>query len=282
MRIPFRTYLYLLFLLMLSSCQKDFNELLDSNQRYVEFTFNTDSLFAKYLYCYNGTYYFPQIDTLRPEFCLRITAYCYDYADQLLYSGNIFTSVHTEQKMRIMHLLKDETYRCVFLADIVEYDSQVDYLENWFQLGTDSWNSFYLFSTYRHDNAIYDVVGMSTVLVLPNNQSSEVSFTPITYNGYCVFTHTELVQSAHIVGFDSFRLQTLQGLLTSGGYGLDLSEIVGEYIRPVSMSNADKDIQIALVTETDTTLLNLVNANCRSFVATINCETKQIDHCDYY
>ena len=114
--------------LMLASCHNDFDEWNDTEQRHVLFTFNTDSLFAKLL-CYDGDYYIPRVDTLPPDCRLRITAYCYDYTADLVYSEHVFTSLHTDRQIKIRHLLRGNTYRFVFVADVVRYSSDLDYYE---------------------------------------------------------------------------------------------------------------------------------------------------------
>ena len=282
MKVPFKTYVLLLCLTMVCACQKDFNELTDSTQRYAEFSFRTDSLFSKALDFDGNTASYPQIDTLPEGYCLRITAYCYNMADMLVASEHIFTTLHSEQTLRITHLQQGVKYRFVFLADVVKYDSQVDFFETWYQLGTDFWNEFYLFADYRNYEALLDVVGMSTFMLSPDNQLTEVSFAPITYNGYCVFTHTDYIQKAYVYFTASFLLYNLESIEDSGFYKVGLSETETTAVYPCSLNVTDDQIWIYLLSESDTTLLTLENPTRSPFVATINCQTKQIEQCDNY
>ena len=282
MKVPFKTYVLLLCLTMVCACQKDFNELTDSTQRYAEFSFRTDSLFSKALDFDGNTASYPQIDTLPEGYCLRITAYCYNMADMLVASEHIFTTLHSEQTLRLTHLQHGVTYRFVFLADVVKFDSQVDFFETWFQLGTNFWNEFYLYSEYRHIGALYDVVGMSTLMLSPDNQLTEVSFAPITYNGYCIFTNTEDLQYIYIELFTSFRLEDFKGIESNWIDELRAPQITEGLIRPYTLCNADSVFYIELVSDSVAYPVKFSNPNHRSFVATIDCKEHTITQFDLY
>jgi hypothetical protein len=277
-----KTYVFLLGLTMLCACQKDFNELTDSNQRYAEFSFRTDSLFSKALAFDGNTASYPQIDTLPTGYCLRITAYCYDEADELVASKHIFTSLQPDRTIGLTHLQHGVTYRFVFLADIVKYDSQVDFFENWYQLGTSSLATLYLYSDFRHYGAFYDMVGMSTMMLSPDNQLTEVSFAPITYNGYCIFTNTEHVERIDINQFTSFRLENLKGIEASWRGETDASEITEGFFCPYSFCDADDVFYIRLVMDSKYYTIEFQNPDLRSFVATIDCKERTITQYDLY
>lgn len=276
-------------MVLFCSCRNDFDEWNDTNQRHIVFTFNTDSLLTKLLNS-DGTYYFPHADTLPLGCKLRITAYCYDNNSQLVHSEYIFTSLHSRPSLKIRHLLKDSNYRFVFLADVVRYHSDVDFYESWYQLGTSSWTSLYIFTDERNTDAIYDVIGYCSCVLVPSNQSEEVHFEPITYNGFCRFTGMETID--RLTGFFlpciSFRLHTMTTYwkLSSLPYSFDYHDPREDIVVPLSMCCADSMIIMQLVTNSvsgiDTTVIRISNHERRMFMATVDCQKHQLDTCIFY
>lgn len=274
---------------LLISCKKDFNEIEDSDQRHIIFTFNTDSLFANLL-CYDGDYYIiPKVINLPSNYRIRITAYCFDQDDILFHSEQIFTDLHADQQLKIRHLNKNHTYRIAFIADIVKYNSSIDFYETWYQLGTSSWSTIYLYADDRNDNAIYDVVGLATSLVQPSNQKEEVYFLPVTYNGFYQFTNFNTIDrlEGSIQSSISFVISTLEKKSNSSlPYQFDYRNPQENINIPVSLSYADSLVLLQLITTSllsiDTTNITISNLQRRPFVATIDCQKRELHSCIFY
>lgn len=278
----------LVSMVMVSSCRKDFDEWNDTAQRHIVFSFNTDSLLTKLLNS-DGTYYYPQADTIPSECKLRITAYCYDTNNQLVHSEHILTSRHTNQHIKIRHLQKDNTYRFAFLADVVRYQSDLDFYESWYQLATSTWTSFYIYTDERNTDAIYDVIGYSTCFLTPDNQTEEVFFEPITYNGYCRFTGLNTIDrfSGFFLPCISFYLKDMSyWKLSSLPYEFDYRNPREDIFMPLSMCCADSIIIMQLVTNSlsgvDSTVIKIPNPERRMFMATVDCQKHQLDTCIFY
>lgn len=286
--------IYYIFVLMLictaTACQDDFDELEDTNQRHVVFTFNTDSLFADILYAEGGNFYLKAMDKLPSDYRLRITAYCYDSKDSLYYTEKIITNEKVcMQQMKIRHLQKNETYRFVFVADVVKYDPYVDYYETWFQLNTDYWSDFYIYSDQRNEDAEKNIMGTATMQLKPNNQSCEILFVPITYNGFCVYDNLENVDrlSGAVRYNFSFWLKTLKWWWSDLlAYEFDYRNPQGRIVKPISLSHSDSIISVMLrsmrIEGVDSLQIDIPNSGRRPFVAAFNCERMELDTCLFY
>ena len=282
--------LALMLICTATACQDDFDELEDTNQRHIVFTFNTDSLFAEILYAEGENFYLKALDKLPSDYRLRITAYCYDSKDALYYTETIIShEKKCMQQMKIRHLKKNVTYRFVFVADVVKYDPYVDYYETWFQLNTDYWSDFYIYSDQRNEDAEKNIMGTATMQLKPNNQSCCVAFYPITYNGFCVFDNLENVDrlSGHVLYNFSFWLRTLNWWWRSSlAYEFDYRNPQGNIVKPISLSHSDSIIPVMLRSMTidgvDSLQIDIPNSGRRPFVATFNCETMELDTCLFY
>ena len=288
MKAPLKTYALCLLVLIANACQRDFDEVNDTNQRHITFRFNTDSLFVNTLF-YDGTYHFRTIDELPDNSRLRITAYCYNKNDALIYTTSILSTSLKDQQVSIRHLQKDATYCFVFIADIVTYDPFVDYYETWFQMGTKYWYQFYLYADNRHEEALYDVMGSHVCELQPANQTEEVVFLPNTYNGYIIFTHLDAVDrlSGCISYVNSFLLSTMTRVSSASmAYTFDYRAPEGSIVTPVSLSAVDDMVLTEIRTNTfsgiDTTYIDFLNEEHRPFVATIDCRNHRLDTCIFY
>lgn len=272
-----------------TSCVEDFDELNDTNQRYMTFTFNADKLLGDVLY-YEDNYSLGTVDNLDDDYRLRITAYCYDLNDSLIYTDRLISKQMESNSIKIRHLFKETTYQFVFVADIVKHDLYVDFYETWFQMGTGNWNDFYIYADNREDNALHNVMGFSSFREQPSNQEVEIDFKPITYNGYCVFDNVDSVDrlSGYVAYCSSFKLRNLQWLrLNSLAYSFDYSNAKDRVIvKPVSLSYADSIISVKLRTTTvygiDSVYIDIYNKDRRPFVATFDCSKQELTNCEFY
>jgi len=281
--------LLLIAAVCMAACQSDFDEWNDTDQRYVMFSFNTDSLLSKVLSREQAAYVLNAV-SLPDDSRLRITAYCYDrLTDTLVYSERILTQLHTEQQIKIRHLYKDETYRFVFVADVVKYFSDMDYYETWYQLGTRLWDEFYLYADERNDEARYDVVGYASMEIEPCNQTINVHFKPLTYNGFCVFSNLQSVDhlSGYVYPFISYKLSTLEWIRRSSlPYQFDYRNPNEDIVMPVSLSYPDNTITVLIRVNTiqgkDTVVFNIPNEQRRPFVITVDCKNQTVTNPIFY
>lgn len=181
--------LMILSLLCLLACQKDFDELNDTDQRNVTFTFDPSGYFDEVLLCDGNEYHMCTSTNLDDGYGLRIVGYCYDAHNNLIAKSNVFGDLQHGMSIRFKHLLRDVKYHFLFVADIVEYDSEVDYYEEWFQLLTYNLEYFYVVSFERRTDKRYDILLSATVDMSPGNNTVAVDMHPIMYNGYVVFTN---------------------------------------------------------------------------------------------
>lgn len=289
MKVLLKIYIIILCIGLLGACNNDFDELNDTNQRHILFTFNTDSLFSNLLSTNGETYYISEVNALPSGYHIRITAYCYTEDGLLFQTKKIITPLHSYSPIKFRHLLLDQKYRFVFLADVVKYDSQNDYYETWYQLGTDDWKTLYLYADERNEDAIYNVVGLSTCVLSASNQEEVVNIRPITYNGFCKFTQLSSVDhlSGYIKPCISFSVKTLRWTrIASAPYEFDYRNPNKDITKPVSLSYADSIITVQLITNTlagkDTSLITIPNPKRRSFVATFDCLNHALEDCTFY
>ena len=281
----------LLFVSMVvTSCEEDFDELNDTNQRHIVFTFKTDSLFSHVLHS-KDTYIMGGVNLLEQDYGLRITAYCYDLDDNLLCSDwLILRQLDDFQSIKLRHLYKEMTYRFVFVADIVKYDSFVDFYETWYQLGTKNWSDFYIYADNRDDNALNNILGFHYMEDQPANQIIEVDFTPIFYNGYCIFDNIDSIDrlSGYVAYCSSFKLKSMEWQrLNSLAYSFDYSNVKEKVmVKPISLSFADSLITVKLRTTTlhsvDSVYIDIYNKQRRPFVATFDCGKRELTNCIFY
>lgn len=282
--------LYIIYVLGLIACQEDFDEINDTQQRHVTFSFNAEELFSKVLTVNGGTYRIGEVNNWPADYRMRITIYGYDHLDSLVYTKTMITEHSTGQAFKVRHLLSNNTYRFVFIADVVKYDSYVDYFETWFQLGTTYWPKAYIYSDERNTDAVCNSMGFAEVKIIPGNQDTEVTFKPITYNGFCIFHDLNSIDrlSGYVMYCSNFNLKNRawqkRNSLT---YKFDERNVQkNRFVMPVSLCDADSVITVKIRTFTlsgaDSTIIDIPNKERRPFVATFNCTTLTLDDCKYY
>lgn len=284
--------LLLLFLcfLCLVACQDDFDEINDTQQRHITFTFNTEELFSNVLANTGNNYSLANIKELSSDYRLRISLYCYDSSDSLVYRQTILSKSLTGQSIKVRHLQLGFTYSFMFVADIVKHDPYVSYYETWYQLNTDHLTHSYIYADERSDKAEWNSMACAELTATPENQNVEVKLKSITYNGFCVFNQLNYIDrlSGYMMYTSFFYLRTKSWQKrNSSFYSFDERNPQGaSVIKPVSLSYADSIITVKLRTYglsgADSTIIDIPNYNRRPFVATFNCATLSLDDCKFY
>ena len=270
------------------ACQDDFDELNDTQQRHITFTFNTEELFANVLE--NAGSDILSFTDIAADYRLRISLYCYNSLDSLICKQTTLSKSLTGQSVKVRHLQLNNTYSFVFVADIVKYDPFVSYYETWYQLSTEYFPHFYIYADEREDNPEWNSMSCAELTATPKNQNVEVKLTSITYNGFCVFNQLDDIDrvSGYVMYTSFFYLKTKSWQKRNSiFYSFDERNPQGSsIIKPVSLCYADSIITVKLRTYglsgTDSTIIDIPNYNRRPFVATFNCATLSLDDCKFY
>lgn len=286
-------YLHLIMLACacaMGSCQKDFDELEDSVQRRISFRIDPSHLFDRVLVAHGGSYAFDAPAMLDAGYQVRLTAYCYDPQELLVQSQTTVSSSLQPADVTFRHLDKDVAYRFVFVADVVKSDPYVDYYEQWFQLDTRQWSTFYLFSDSRSERPQHDVLLTATLTAQPQNQEQSVALEHITYNGYLVLEHANATD--RLTGYagyvNAFVLKT-RTWKTRTGLAYDFAyhnPTQSSIVLPVNLCLADSVLNMKVkatsLSGTDSVVAVIPNSERRPFVATIDCESVTLKECKFY
>lgn len=183
--------LLIILLLCLVSCQKNFNKLTDTDQRSITFRFNPNDYFAHILLHDNGEYHLCTSIDLDEGYNLQITGYCYDTEGMLVAKQQVFGDLEHDLTLLFKHLYRNQQYHFLFMADIVENDSDLYYYEIWFQMHTNELSGFYTTSFESRVDKRYNVLLSANMDVTPDNNTMTVDMNPIAYNGYFVFKNLD-------------------------------------------------------------------------------------------
>ncbi len=274
----------------LVACERDFDELNDTNLRHIDFEFNTDELFSSILQYDGNSFEMMRVDKLPVDCRVRITAYCYNQQDSLLSKESLFAPFRDYKRIRFKHLDKNLGYKFLFVADVVRYNSDVDYYETWFQMKVRSLNEAYFYSDQRSDNYVHNILGQAIAQLTPANQTHMIEFTPLTYNGYCVFrnANTATLFSGHVSYSVSFVSTTLERLYYgSVGYEFSyLNPTEQTIVMPITFCVADDAFDVYFKTKMldieQENKINIENHNHRPFVMTFDCSTLQQTESKFY
>lgn len=283
-------YIFILITLFLQiSCQENFDEWEDTSQRYVTFTFDSNNYFSNILSYTNGRFQLGSHSASDSIYLLRTVCYCYDKDGYLLDMQTALSSLLEESAITIRHLFKDKAYYCVFMADVVKKDPYMNYYETWYQLGSKQYDNFYLLTTDLKTEPEHNILLSAAFHVLPANQIVPVILSPITYNGYCVFTNLGNVEKIDgWVGYNtSFHLKEMT-MRERGTYEYlhYIAYDTDSIIIPLSLSNTDDEITVRVQTVTSNITNSaehiLYNKEHRPFVARFNASTLELDTCIFY
>ena len=283
-----RTIFAILALIGLCACHKDFDELEDTDQRQVVFSFMPQDYLSSVLVPTEEGFSFYSQDQLDTEHRLRIEGYCFDSNDSLLVKTIGFTNLQNELTLCFKHLHRDSTYHFRFVADIVQYKSDMDYFEVWYQLGYQSLSTFYLASFEQENQAQYNVLLTADSTLSPSNQLVQVSMRPITYNGYCIFTELEGVDKldGYTGRYSSFYLKKMRGIRTINTEYEFHPFSESHFVLPITASYANDSISLKVqrttITGQSSKTFSIHNNEHRPFVAVINCQTLEIESLNLY
>ena len=117
---------------------------------------------------------------------------------------------------------------------------------------------------------------MSDFRSTPTNQTVEVEFSPITCTGYCTFTNIADIEQIYVEAYATFHLDGLKGIATDWIDKLNQSDLKEGMVRPYSLTYADDNLFVYLLSPTDTTTISIANPEHTSFKATIECGKREI------
>lgn len=284
-----RRLLLILLLLGMVSCQKNFDEIVDTDHREVTFVFNTsDYLDYILMPADDGSYSIASSMVIDSDHAIRVVGYCYDQNNNLVKKQISFGNLQHNIQLKFNHLDRNIQYHFLFLADVVKFNTETDYYELWFHLLTNNVEDFYIVSFDRDDNPAYNVLLRSSMDVTPSNQTVNVEMEKITYNGYCILTNLDGINTIEYAAlyYQSFKINEIHGL--NRVLHNNKKELNGEsfLVYPLTISYADKSTTMKITNtiggsqQTGTVRIN--NENCRPFVARINCATIELTEVTLY
>lgn len=264
-----------------AACEADFDEVKDTRQRHITFDFSTDLLFSEYLELYNDDFQVNSIEELPSDRRVCITAYCYDQCDSLIYKETQIAPLDQYQTCKIRHLDKDISYKFLFVADIVQYKSDLDYMETWFQLKTKHFDDFYLYSDQRKEDPTENIIGSAIAELVPDNQDCSIEFEPLTYNGYIILDNA--VGTSIAEGYVSYTVSfkpTSMEQTYYGSLGYEFKHVSPKdstIVMPVTLCYADDQVKVGLTLKkldiSKELKLTRANKDHRPFVAKFDCST---------
>jgi hypothetical protein len=274
--------LLLFFVLGIASCQDNFDEINDTLHRSITLQIETDNLFSDILAYNDGNFYLGADTLLKLNQRLRVVVYCYDNNGTLQQGETRIVEHFSPVEITMKHLLKNENYTFIIMADVVEYDSYVGYYETWYQLETASLEYMYMTVFNMQDEIKYNSVIYASLYEAPSNQTISVRLSPITYNGFVVLTNTS----------DIYHML----LTVTHQKSCYLSNIAGKdsiIIQNESMFPNGEDVVVPVTTNYATNILSLVltitdqygrkseklfiyNDSHRPFIAKIDCKSLSI------
>lgn len=282
-------YLFVMFVVLsLAACKKDFDETEDSTQRSVTFVFDSDQLFSDLLSRLGDSYSKGKPADLPTDRQLRLACYCYDGNSELIAHKTIIAPISNSTSITLRHLQKDIGYQFVLLADVVTASSMIGYEEQWYQMSTHRYDTFYLLTNGLSDDTENNVVRIASFQVKPDNQTIQVESKTMTVNGFLRFTNTSdiVLLRATVTHSNSVSIERLA---TKGKdlqhFSIDFPGGIDVYF-PVTATSADTTILSSVSITTpqgeETTNVTIDNMLQRPFVATFDCATQKITNCQYY
>ena len=273
--------------LFFAGCTPDFDPQTDSDQRNATFRFETKHLFDDVLSVYGDDVALGG-GTIDESQRIRISAFCYDSTGDLLNKATLFARHGESPTITFRHLMKNTKYHFIFLADVVEYENETDFIERWFHLSYQQQNQFYtkLFEySYRaEDNTLWLCETSLTV----ENQTYDIILNKITHNGYICFINTADIDEISTACTNHFalRIWPLLGRDTDIHTHTFSAPIVNKRTFGYIVPNIDSTIAFTVTLkkneETYFVNENIENYNRRPFLVFFNCATYAIEQINFY
>jgi hypothetical protein len=273
----------------LAACQKDFDEVKDTNLRHIDFLVDTSSLLSDVLFPQGNTFRIGVADSITTAHRIRISGFCYDSTGALVASQHSITESLGQTTMPFRHLLKQTNYHFVFLSDVVRTNDYMDYQEIWYQLSTKHRNTAYLFSNAMSNTVVENVLSRATTDLEPANQSADISLQPVTYNGYVVLTNTRGVNklSGSYTYNASLMTDDLSARKNAESVFANFYSNGTDVLWPVTLTQNDAELLFSLDISTSTkgvqvTTQDITLKQRRPFVVYFDCSSLQITDIRYY
>lgn len=278
-RLPF---ILVLFFALLSGCERNFDEWVDTSQRSLTLVFNVPGFKMERLErMADGEFVLKDEFAVQDGQAVRISAYFYDETDSLVQKHTVLSDGTSPARIEARHLQKDARYLVLCVADVVTQDPFVDYYETWYQMAYRSSRSFYLTSSERSGEGTTDIVLMDTLNVVPSNQELEVLLKQHTYNAFFVFTNTGKTDKLEGRIATYMNIYARNDLNTNRYYYMNRFEETAlggvQYIKPATFNSLDNNpyvfFKINTMGKQDSTKISLTNSQLRPMVVTLDCST---------
>jgi len=277
-----------IMLFCLVSCERNFDEIADTDQREVTFHVSLENFFSDVLVHNNEDFFFGDNSCLDAQHRIRVTMHCFDDKGELVEKSTIFTTLDDEPTVTIKHLDKNRQYSFIIMADVVKYNTDIDFYETWYQLKTSKWNEFYLTALVRDASAIQNTFHRSVFQLYPDNQDMKIELTPATNNGYVLFVNPGYITkvSGTVLLYQSLYAHNLHGI-TRVYHTYEIPKQDGAFSTlPITATTPDDVIQFKVITQfgsqKDSIVRNISNVNHRPFVVAVDCQDLSAIKCVYY
>lgn len=277
----------LALLLSLCGCKPDFDEIDDTDQRNISFVFDSRSLLDSVPVPPLPIISNLTSNTLNNRHRVRLNVYCYS-GDTLVDRLQLFIPDGEKVTTTMRHLYKETDYSFLFVGDVVQYNNDDNYLETWFQINTNNPKLFHITSFDQSDTLIYNLLATKIISAQADNQSIDITLQPLTYNGFCILTNAsqvdKIVVDANI--YNSIQLSSLSALSLGTQHFETTIPDRDTLIFPLTATILDNHlgfkVKTITVAGTDSTSLNIFRHDNKTFVAYIDCLTRQITKCNFY
>ena len=269
------------------SCTDNFDEIRDTDQRYIEFVINNGECLNNVLL--PSTDSFTLGSSIPANARLHISAYCYDTSYKLISSKIFFDNLNSIDTITFRHLDKNNEYVFVIVADIVQYMSSLDYQVTWFQIEPQYATSFYVARFENAQEPVCNLLFKKVIVAKPTNNSVPIEIENIVNTGYIRFCHADDVDkisgdSRVTNEFHPFNDYVISSRTFT--FSCNNTENSTDILVPVFATIFDNTIYVKVKTthdlQQDSAILYIPNYQHRPFVADVNCSTLELDNVNYY
>lgn len=279
----------ILVLLLFFSCEADFNEINDSNQRHVTLSFDTKEYFDNILVADGDDYIIGNFTDIDGNWRVRYIVYCYDEKGVLIEKKEMLSKCGDSCSITIRHLYKEKTYKFVIVSDVVELYTDNEYNEVWLHLNNNLLSTLRISSFMQDPNPGRNIVKNQIIDINPSNQTISVTPSDVTLNGYIEFINLQNIDKIKgwIRKYSSLVISKHSGIniATLNNY-LYYPELDNPYVLPVTCLDVDNDLLFSIkktaLGDNDSVGLSINVSNHRPFVAHVDCNTLKLSNITYY